>query len=411
MRVRGSPTERPLLTCPYLGLPDDPETNYLFAVSMHQCHNVEPQTAVRLDHQQRYCLSSEYSRCPLYQAPEKVKLPHKPAIPLGGLGGAFARLTLPTGALSVREACRSWRQSLALNRLAARRLSKMTLPRPSLPQLSLPRRKTVRRTLLVGTALSLLITVIVILFANRAALQEGMAADPGNRRSPLEVEESVRRGRADALVSAPLALSAEAVAGAASPSPTPAPTRAVRDTPLSVEALHAGKKSPTPTRPQATATEPAPTEPPPTATEPPPTEPPPEPTATATSAEATCGAPAGWVLYTVAPGDTLFRIALRSGASLTQLQRANCLGNSYKIYGGQRIYVPRYLAAPQPSPTPLPVEPTPTEPAPTATEPAPTATEPAPTATEPSPTATATEPTTTPEFLPTRPPPSPTPGT
>lgn len=54
-----------------------------------------------------------------------------------------------------------------------------------------------------------------------------------------------------------------------------------------------------------------------------------------------CGAPAGWVRgYIVRPGDTLYRVALAYGLSYTQLQRANCMGNSTTIYTGQRLWVP-----------------------------------------------------------------------
>lgn len=76
----------------------------------------------------------------------------------------------------------------------------------------------------------------------------------------------------------------------------------------------------------------------------------PEPTSTATqhrtstSTPATvqptsCGAPAGWVVYTVQVGDTLSSIAATHGITLTQLQTANCL-TSTEIYVGQQLYVP-----------------------------------------------------------------------
>lgn len=45
-----------------------------------------------------------------------------------------------------------------------------------------------------------------------------------------------------------------------------------------------------------------------------------------TSSPISCGAPFGWVrAYVVRPGDTLYRIATLYGTSLFQLQRANCL--------------------------------------------------------------------------------------
>lgn len=56
-----------------------------------------------------------------------------------------------------------------------------------------------------------------------------------------------------------------------------------------------------------------------------------------------CGAPAGWVQYTVQPGDNLYQISLRYGLSVAQLQSANCLGTSTLIYGGQKLWVPNVI--------------------------------------------------------------------
>ncbi len=64
------------------------------------------------------------------------------------------------------------------------------------------------------------------------------------------------------------------------------------------------------------------------------------PTATAPAVSgAKCQPPAGWVLYTIRPGDTLFRIGLRYGLTVTELAKANCL-TSTAITVGSRIYVP-----------------------------------------------------------------------
>jgi LysM repeat protein len=54
-----------------------------------------------------------------------------------------------------------------------------------------------------------------------------------------------------------------------------------------------------------------------------------------------CGPFAGWVrAYVVQPGDNLFRIGLSYGVTVTQLQRANCMGSSTTIFAGQRLWVP-----------------------------------------------------------------------
>jgi LysM repeat protein len=85
----------------------------------------------------------------------------------------------------------------------------------------------------------------------------------------------------------------------------------------------------------------------------------PKPTATrthaplpsSTSLSITCGPPVGWVRYIVEPSDTLFKLSLSVGANVTQLQNANCLGNSELIMSGETLYVP-FLPAFSPSSTP-----------------------------------------------------------
>ena len=54
-----------------------------------------------------------------------------------------------------------------------------------------------------------------------------------------------------------------------------------------------------------------------------------------------CGPPGGWVkAYTVKPGDNLYRVSLLYRTTVSQLQRANCMGSSTIIYVGQLLYVP-----------------------------------------------------------------------
>ena len=60
-----------------------------------------------------------------------------------------------------------------------------------------------------------------------------------------------------------------------------------------------------------------------------------------------CGAPSGWVTYTVQPGDTLYHIADLYRVSVNQLMNANCL-TSTTIYVGQRLYVPNVATSTPP---------------------------------------------------------------
>lgn len=58
-----------------------------------------------------------------------------------------------------------------------------------------------------------------------------------------------------------------------------------------------------------------------------------------------CGAPASWIIYTVQPGDTLYRIGLLYRISTIELQNANCLGGSTAIYTGQKLKVPNVVTS------------------------------------------------------------------
>lgn len=61
--------------CPLLGLVDDPDTAFAFSTDANHCHNTVPPASVRLNHQQKYCLSADYVSCPLFRQRDKVSLP------------------------------------------------------------------------------------------------------------------------------------------------------------------------------------------------------------------------------------------------------------------------------------------------------------------------------------------------
>jgi LysM repeat protein len=60
----------------------------------------------------------------------------------------------------------------------------------------------------------------------------------------------------------------------------------------------------------------------------------------ATQTPLPCGGQPGWIVYTVRPGDTLYRLAQAYGISVTALQQANCLGNSTLLHTGQTLSLP-----------------------------------------------------------------------
>ncbi len=69
-----------------------------------------------------------------------------------------------------------------------------------------------------------------------------------------------------------------------------------------------------------------------------------------------CQPPAGWVAYTVQPGDTLYSLARQTGTSPEEIQRANCLSDVL-IYVNARLYLPQYPPAPPPAPPAAPAAP------------------------------------------------------
>jgi LysM repeat protein len=75
-----------------------------------------------------------------------------------------------------------------------------------------------------------------------------------------------------------------------------------------------------------------------------------------------CGRPAGWIVYIVQSGDTLYRLSQAYGITVAQLQQANCMGNSTLLRAGQTLYVP-----PWPPHTPTPTYPVPVFPTATPT--------------------------------------------
>lgn len=57
-----------------------------------------------------------------------------------------------------------------------------------------------------------------------------------------------------------------------------------------------------------------------------------------------CGPPAGWIRYTVQPGNTLYSLSQAYSVSLSQLQFANCMAaNQTSLVTGQTIWVPNVV--------------------------------------------------------------------
>jgi len=82
------------------------------------------------------------------------------------------------------------------------------------------------------------------------------------------------------------------------------------------------------------------------------------PTATATqipeptSTPIDCVPPGGWTPYIVQPGDNLFRLSLRTNATVEQIMLANCLTGGNTIFAGQLLYLPPLPRTKTPTTTP-----------------------------------------------------------
>ncbi|GAB4570457.1 MAG: hypothetical protein Kow0077_04620 [Anaerolineae bacterium] len=63
----------------------------------------------------------------------------------------------------------------------------------------------------------------------------------------------------------------------------------------------------------------------------------------------TCSPPPGWQTYIIRPGDNLFRLSLRAGIPLQEMQRINCIPNAADIEAGETLYVPPSFFSSSPS--------------------------------------------------------------
>ena len=75
---------------------------------------------------------------------------------------------------------------------------------------------------------------------------------------------------------------------------------------------------------------------------------------TAATAPAACTPRADWPEYTVASGESLYGIALRTDTTTAALQSANCLDDPDRIFEGQKLRVPTVPSAPTPAATAAP---------------------------------------------------------
>ena len=71
----GENTDRKDIVCPFLGLQDDSTTAYQFASYAHRCFHARPVSAVKLEAQRKYCLTTNHTNCEEFIRTPNTALP------------------------------------------------------------------------------------------------------------------------------------------------------------------------------------------------------------------------------------------------------------------------------------------------------------------------------------------------
>lgn len=80
--------------CPFLGLPDDPDTRLDFPSPGNVCHKASPSGPIKVDYQHHTCLTGQHAQCPIYTAAQPVPVPN-------ALLAAAPRIRLPQSLTSL----------------------------------------------------------------------------------------------------------------------------------------------------------------------------------------------------------------------------------------------------------------------------------------------------------------------
>jgi len=78
VQVSSHPTSKSVKTevgCPYLGCLQDPQTMLTYPTAMNRCQRANPAVPPILTHQNQYCLSNQYSACPMLVDKTRKSLP------------------------------------------------------------------------------------------------------------------------------------------------------------------------------------------------------------------------------------------------------------------------------------------------------------------------------------------------
>jgi len=250
------------------------------------CHRSGSPMPTSIAYQARYCMAAEHVTCPIFQ--------QQAGAALAAAAGTAAEtsFSLPVSPAPSRPRAEVVKPASA---------TALPAEQPAEPRQRRRAREFLLPLMAVAGVTAIIIAVLLILPPNQyfaAAPPYAITGTPTPRASSVAFFNGSSTGSNSLITVTP----------SKSPSPPPTSTRALTKT--------AGPKTATYT---LTATS--------TATNIPP-------------AATACGSPAGWVQYTVRSGDTLSGLSRIFGISITQLQIANCMGNSTFLYVGQVIWTP-----------------------------------------------------------------------
>ena len=294
--------DQPLVgPCPYLGMAEDPATSFAFPTPANHCFSRRSPSSIEVHHQETFCLTGQYTTCPLFQE-------------------------AASGIPESQPAPRQLRHSLPA--LLSKNVRTLFTASPAGARL-----RTIFNTRSLAVVTSIVLLVMLFYFGRDSLGALSAAINGGDGAAGNLTAEAPTATRPIVVLSDNVTSSPTIAPPTASPTSSPTARPSATRTP----ALIATPSS----TPDVTVTSEI------------------EPTATATpTPEATsCGPPPGWVSYIVQPGENLFRISLRYNISMALLIEANCLTSS-NVFAGQSLFVP-FQAPPSTStanPVPAPTE-------------------------------------------------------
>jgi hypothetical protein len=72
---RVKPQENIELSCPHIGLLNDPQTSLAYPSEWNLCHRASPPIDPNYEHQRVYCLAVSYNSCPFFHKEPNTPLP------------------------------------------------------------------------------------------------------------------------------------------------------------------------------------------------------------------------------------------------------------------------------------------------------------------------------------------------